>query len=164
MPLFPKVQSPCPYKDQLSAVMDGDFCRMCQRRVFDLTALSDADRLAFLAGCEEEVCVSYRLPLRAAIAAAALASSAAAAPAAAQQPAAPVEAETESDFAVGEITIIVGGIKDPSDAEMVEVTQDRSVPDLPVVYEEEERHDAGPSSRTPVAELDYRIDRAGDSM
>ena len=73
MPIFPRIQSPCPYKSNLAAVMDGDLCRTCNRNVFDLTAMDDGERLAFLAGCEEEVCVSYRIPVRAAFTAAALA-------------------------------------------------------------------------------------------
>ena len=142
MPIFPKIQSPCPYKSDLAAVMEGDFCRMCKRNVVDLTAMDDGERLAFLAGCEEEVCVSYRVPVRAAIAAAALATAAVAHPAAAQDAAAPaveIAADAQAIPYDGEIeTITVGGIKDPRNAEMVEVDTDRSVPELPVVYEDEE--------------------------
>jgi hypothetical protein len=138
MPIFPKIQSPCPYKSDLAAVMDGDMCRVCKRNVFDLTALDDGERLAFLAGCEEEVCVSYRIPMRAAVAAAALA--AMSAPAMAQELAAPeIEAAVVSDaIAVDDMEIIVGGIKDPKQAEMVEIDTDTSVPDLPVVYDDGE--------------------------
>lgn len=135
MSLFPKVQSPCPYKSQLAAVMDGDFCRMCERQVFDLTAMSDAERGAFLAGCGEEACVSYRLPLRTAIVAAALAASAVAMPAGAQQPAPEPDVEFAGDAETSDMVIIVGGIKDPANAEMVAVAEDESVPELPVVYE-----------------------------
>ncbi|HEV2866777.1 MAG TPA: hypothetical protein VGX37_09690, partial [Allosphingosinicella sp.] len=81
MPLFPKIQSPCPYTSQLASIMDGDVCRMCKRQVFDLTDMADGDRVAFLSGCRDEVCVSYRL--RPALAAAALAASMVALPAAA---------------------------------------------------------------------------------
>jgi predicted Fe-S protein YdhL (DUF1289 family) len=148
MPQFPKIQSPCPYKSRLGAVMDGDFCRMCERRVFDLTALSDGERRAFLAGCEDEVCVSYRLPLRGAIAAAALAAATASpAAAAGQDPvvATPpvelaVEAEVEEEILPEDLSmevIIVGGIKDPANAEFVDLAEDESVPELPAVYEDE---------------------------
>ena len=69
MALFPKIQSPCPYKSNLSAVMDGDFCRECKRHVTDLTAMADGERVAFLDACvEEKVCVTYRLPAFAAAA------------------------------------------------------------------------------------------------
>ncbi|MBO9713151.1 hypothetical protein [Sphingomonas sp.] len=82
--MFPPIDRPCPYVDRLDSVMDGDFCRMCRRTVFDLTAMDEAERRAFLAGCasDDEVCVRY---LRPALAAAALAASVAALPAAAQQ-------------------------------------------------------------------------------
>lgn len=136
MPLFPKVTSPCAYKSQLSAVMDGDFCRMCQRQVFDLSAMDDDGRRTFLAGCdEEETCVSYRLPMRAAIAAAALA---AVSPAMAQdQPAAAPDAEATYAYDEADMgqVIIVGGIK-PARAEMIAVAEDASVPELPIVYED----------------------------
>ena len=45
--LFPKIQSPCPYKGNLADVMDGDVCRLCKREVTDLTALGDDERVAF---------------------------------------------------------------------------------------------------------------------
>ena len=34
MAIFPKIQSPCPYKGNLSDIMDGDLCRLCKRQVF----------------------------------------------------------------------------------------------------------------------------------
>lgn len=126
MAVYPRIDSPCPYKSDLAAVMEGDLCRMCNRRVIDLTAMADADRLAFLGGCREEVCVSYRMPIRNAIAAAAMAAAAVAMPTAA----AAQDEEVEM--------IIVGGIKDPSKAQLVEDAADAAMPDLPVVYEAEE--------------------------
>jgi predicted Fe-S protein YdhL (DUF1289 family) len=145
MPIFPKIQSPCPYKSEVAAAMDGEMCRICKRTVFDLSAMNDGDRLAFLAGCEEEVCVSYRVPLRPAIAAAALAAAAMSVPAAAQEvPAAvqdvgspdtelPVEtASPEEDYGFD-----IGGIKDPKNVELVEIGADNALPELPVVYEDE---------------------------
>ena len=139
MAVFPKIQSPCPYKGNLAAVMDGDFCRACSRQVFDLTAWSDGERRDFLAGCAEEVCVSYRLPLRPAIAAAALAVAAIATPAAAQ---------TEDDEVLE--MIVVGGIKDPAAVEYVEHPADAALPELPVVYEEAERADEAPPAARPA--------------
>jgi hypothetical protein len=122
MPLFPKIQSPCPYQSQFAAIMDGDMCRMCNRQVFDLTAMDDDGRIAFFAGCKEEVCVSYRLPLHPAIAAAALAASAVGLPSAA--------AAQEQV-----ITVTAGGIKDPANVRFIEQKADRAIPELPVVYE-----------------------------
>ena len=156
MPFFPKVQSPCPYKSQLSAVMDGDFCRMCERQVFDLTTFSDGERRAFLSGCAEEVCVSYRLPMRAAVAAAALAGSMSALPAAAQPSAPPIEVtqaivdgDVESEFS--EMLIIVGGIKDPATAEMIEVPEDPAIAELPILYEDDEATAIAPDDAAPPA-------------
>ena len=76
MPLFPTFRRPCPYQADLSAVMDGDWCRMCGQQVHDITDLSDAARAAVLGRCDGAICVSYRVPV--AMAAAALAVSAAA--------------------------------------------------------------------------------------
>jgi hypothetical protein len=78
MSLLPLIQRPCPYIDRLESVMEGDFCRMCRRQVHDLTDMDDAGRAAFLAACGGDACVSYRLSVRPAIAAALLAASAAA--------------------------------------------------------------------------------------
>lgn len=131
MAIFPKIDSPCPYKNRLAAVMDGDFCRVCRRTVFDLTPMSDDERLAFLSGCTEKVCVSYALPIRPALAAAAMAAAAMALPTAAAAQEAEVAPEVE------EMMIVVGGISRPDQAEMIEDPADSSVPELPVVYEEE---------------------------
>jgi hypothetical protein len=122
MATFPKIQGPCPYKDNIAAYMKGGTCGLCQRQVHDLTAMSDAERTTFLAGCSGEVCVSYRFPLRAA-AAAVLSIAAFAAPmaAAAQQ--------------FDDTEIIVGAITDPSNVEYI--SDDKTdAPEIPVVYEE----------------------------
>jgi hypothetical protein len=78
MSLLPLIQRPCPYIDRLESVMAGDFCRMCKRQVHDLTDMDEAERTAFLAACGGDACVSYRINVRPAIAAALLAASAAA--------------------------------------------------------------------------------------
>ena len=132
MAMFPKIDSPCPYKSRLASVMDGDMCRMCKRQVFDLTDMRDEERIAFMAGCPgDEVCVSYRIPLRPALAAAALAVSALAPMAAAAQ-------EQEMD-------IIVGGVRNPGHAAFVTVAANHAAPALPVVYE-----DAGGNAKIPT--------------
>ena len=134
MPLFPKIQSPCPYQGRLSEIMDGDVCRLCSRQVFDLTHMSDGERVAFLAGCEEEVCVSYAVRLAPAVRAAAVA-------AALAIPAAALADEI--------IMVTGGGIKDPRRVEMIELPAEAAVPVLPVTYEdgpaapEESRQGAG---------------------
>lgn len=140
MAIFPKIQSPCPYKGELAAVMDGDFCRMCKRRVHDLSAWSDGERVAFLAACSDEVCVSYRIPLREMLAAATLVSLAAT-PAAAASNDSGLSVAALAEGALGIIEepqeyIFIGGIKDPARIDYVEHATDASVPELPMVYEE----------------------------
>lgn len=73
MSLFPKIARPCPYVENLDAVMDGDFCRMCKRQVHDLTDMDRAAREAFLAARGGDVCVRYTVWMKPAMAAAALA-------------------------------------------------------------------------------------------
>jgi len=124
MAMFPKIQSPCPYKGNLSDIMDGDVCRLCKRQVFDLTAMSDGERVAFLDGCEGEVCVSYKLTLRPAIAAAALAAAVIAAPT--------MAAACDDD---GVVVVMTGGIKDSKHVEYVQNPGDSKIPEIPVVYD-----------------------------
>jgi hypothetical protein len=158
MAVFPKIQSPCPYKNQRSAMMEGDFCRMCRRNVVDLSAMDEGPRLAFLAGCEEEVCVSYRLPLRSAVAAAALAALGAASPALAQEAPAPgvetiaaPEAEAGlEEAAFEEVEIFMGGIKDPSRVELIDTADEAGLTDLPVSYEDPAEAEAGADAK-PVS-------------
>ena len=130
MAIFPKVQSPCPYRDQLAQIMDGDSCRVCKRQVVDLNGMDDAGRVAFMQSCEGEVCVSYSF--RPVIAAAVLpaAMTALAMAAAAQEPAPVAEDEIY-------VEVIVGGIKDLANVEYVEEAADQAMADLPVVYDDE---------------------------
>lgn len=137
MPVFPKIQSPCPYKSKLAGIMDGDVCRMCKRQVFELTHMSDGERLAFLAACEEEVCVSYTLPIRRTVRAAAVAAALAV----------PAAAAAEEPMQM----IVVGGISDPAHVEMVDADRDADVPALPVVYEDEQ-----PTSKAPATDAPRR--------
>lgn len=150
MAIFPKIQSPCPFKNDLAAVMDGDMCRLCKRQVHDLTAMSDDQRLAFMADCTEEVCVSYRLPARVA-AAVAVATAAAAAPMAAAAQQAPAAAPQE----ITEV-VVVGGIKDLSKVKYVKVADEgpQTGAELPVVYEE--KAPAPSPAPTPVPAKDAK--------
>lgn len=125
MAMFPKIQSPCPYKGDLAAIMDGDVCRLCKRQVVDITAMSDEGRVALIAGCKDEICVKYSFPMRPAIAAAALAVAAVVLPTAA----AACSDETETTV------FFMGGIKDPANVQYVQAPADTSAPVLPVVYE-----------------------------
>ncbi len=136
MAMFPKIESPCPYKGSLSDILDGDVCRLCKREVFDLTAMTDGERTQFLSACQGEICVTYAFKLRPAVAAVALAASTIALPLAAQDAPAPatVAAEVGHD---DEWEIMVGGIKDAKNVEMIEDAADTELADLPVEYEDE---------------------------
>lgn len=141
MAIFPRVQSPCPYKGDLSAIMDCDVCRMCQRQVFDLDGFSDAERVAFMKGCAEageRVCVRYSF--RPALAAAAMAAAVIAAPTAAS-----------ACDATGELVVVVGGIDDPANTEYVEDASDAAIPALPVVYETGDQSNATPRGALSAA-------------
>lgn len=146
MAMFPKIQSPCPYKSQLAAIMDGDTCRMCKRVVHDLNGMDDGERVAFLSNCSEEVCVSYSFPMKPAIAAAALALAALSPMAAAAQDA--PAADAEIDY------IIVGGIKDTANIEYVQDPADASIPMLPVAYEDDRAAPATPATATVAPAVD----------
>jgi len=156
MAFYPKIQSPCPYIANLAAIMDGDFCRMCERQVFDLTHMSSDEKKAFLDGCTGEVCISYRLSP--AIAAAALAAAMPAA-AAAQDlspvvpDAAAVAASTAEIAAMGDSIVVTGGgIKDPRTVQYVEDPTDHDARELPVVYEDAPvRHAAAATAPLPAS-------------
>lgn len=140
MALYPKIESPCPYKGDLSAIMDGDVCRLCKREVFDLSAMNDAERVTFMKGCAGEVCVTYRMPMRTALAAAALAAAVVAVPTAAAACSDPTEIQTVE---------VTGGIKDPANVQYVKDISDKNVPEVPVVYEPKNTQQA-PVNSTPV--------------
>ena len=150
MGLFPKIQSPCPYKGPLSDILAADdVCRLCDRMVHDLTAMTDSERQAFLGACAGEVCVRYTLPMRPALAALAAGAAMLATPAMAQDATAPAEPDW---LMVGDI--IVGGMRAPQQAEWVEASEIASGPELPVVYEDEAMPGATTASvatTTPVA-------------
>jgi predicted Fe-S protein YdhL (DUF1289 family) len=135
MAIFPVVQSPCPYKRNLSAVMDGDFCRMCKRTVTDLTAMNDDQKIDFFKACSGEVCVSYRLPIKPALTAAALAVAGIPMMAAAQT--ADTDAVAAESAADDEMMIIVGGIRDTKNVDFVDDKADPSQLELPTVYDDE---------------------------
>src|SRR3954468_6176196 len=76
MTSFPRIQRPCPYLDQLDAVVDDGFCRMCRRDVHDLTGMDEQQRADFVVDCGD-TCVSYTMQVKPAVAAALIAASAA---------------------------------------------------------------------------------------
>ncbi|MBN8500406.1 MAG: hypothetical protein J0M19_04570 [Sphingomonadales bacterium] len=132
MAIFPRIQSPCPYRDNLAAIMDGSFCRMCKREVHDISGLSDAERQALVASCKDEICVSYTVAAKTAVAAAALGAALGMPMAAAAQNASAAASEEIDD---NEAAIIVGGLKQPKQTKWVEVSRPSGMAELPVVYE-----------------------------
>lgn len=144
MGLFPVIQSPCPYKGDLSDIMDGSLCRLCKREVVDLTAMSDAERVALVAACPDQLCVSYKVAARSALAAMAMGAAVASLPAAAQDaPANGGAAQIspgEADW--DDLVIIVGGLRKPDDTKWVKEDGRKAQPNLPVVYD-----DAAPTPR-----------------
>jgi predicted Fe-S protein YdhL (DUF1289 family) len=152
MAFFPKIQSPCPYIADLGAIMDGDFCRMCERQVFDLSAMSSNEKKAFLDGCTGEVCISYRFTpaLAAAALAAAIPSAAAAQDLGPVVPdTAAIAASTAEIAAIGDsIVVSAGGIKDPRNVQYVEDPTAPDAPALPVVYDDPPAHQ--PAAAPPL--------------
>jgi predicted Fe-S protein YdhL (DUF1289 family) len=141
MAFFPKVQSPCPYKSERATMFDGDMCRMCKRQVVDITDWSDAARRELIAGCKDEICVSYRI-VRPALAAAALAAAMVPAAAAAQDQAAAPATEavapvTTDEINLAEQDIFMGGINDPANTEFASAEELAAIPEVPVTYEDE---------------------------
>lgn len=118
--------------------------------------MSDDERVAFMASCKGDVCVSYSIPLKGLAAAAALSAATVAVPVAAQDtlidvPSSPAESREElidnerddlgnlpkcaDDLEPIEF-IIVGGIKNPSEVEYIDTEDDLEIPELPVTYED----------------------------
>lgn len=136
MARFPRIQSPCPNKARLSEVMDGDFCRACDRTVIDLTHMREEEKEALMKATTGKICVSYRP----ALVAAAMAAAMAALPVAAADD---ISISTSADVSFQEPVddyyddeIVVGGITDAKKADYVEVKADADVPELPVIEEE----------------------------
>ena len=145
MSLFPKVQSPCPYKGKFADIMQGSQCRLCKRDVIDITDMSDDARKEFLGACETEVCISYRVGAKSALAAMAMSAVAVPTAAAAQdggaeQGSGDASTEIEEHFDDQTMWIIVGGMKKPGDAEWIKDTPKREHAEgttaLPVEYDD----------------------------
>lgn len=123
MSLFPKIQSPCPYKGKFSDIMQGNECRLCKREVVDITDMSVAERKDFLASCETEVCISYKVGAKSALAAMAMGAAAVPTAAAAQDDTDPENTveyvEDHGDYGV----IIVGGMRKPQEAKWLEAVE-----------------------------------------
>ena len=146
MAIYPNIQSPCPYAGELSAFMDGDVCRKCNRQVFDLSDMSDDGRIAFVSACHKEICVTYKFSLKSA-AAAAIAVAALATPLSAA-------ADPASDNTVSESEIVyVGAIIDPANVSYTVDPQAAAAPAIPVVYETPSSAQSSSAAAPPATRL-----------
>jgi len=155
MGLFPLVQSPCPYKGPLKDILDGSICRLCDREVHDISALSEAERIELVSGCTDEICVTYKVSKRSAIAALALGAAASAMPVAAYAQTAGTESGPQQATAAPPeelMEIIVGRLRAPRKARWA---SDRPVAkgrELPVVFEPGQPHEADTATNSPNEE------------
>lgn len=136
MSIFPQIQSHCPYKSELSKYLEGDLCRMCDRRVVNLNPLSDAERVSLISACKDQICVSYNL--RPAIAAALTIAAIGAPMSAAAQ-----------DVVIEEDAIIVGAILEPASVQYILDAASADLIDLPVIYDDEPTAPA-PDDAAPI--------------
>jgi hypothetical protein len=135
MAIYPIVDQQCPFKKELAAHMQGDFCTICDTQVVDLSPMTDGERVAFVESRTGDVCVSYKLPLKRAIAAAALSAMAVPMAAAAQDaPTDAAQSETENDI-IGSFAFPVGAIKKQGKRKYIETVEDMALPELPIATE-----------------------------
>jgi len=139
MGLFPKVENPCPIKDKLDDIMDGDFCTHCHRNVFDLTQMTTAERQTFLADCQGEICVSYSIPVKKLAKGAALTTAASLGsvlPIAAQD-AAPALSDEDLYCYSEDDWIIVGGIREAGEALWIDAESEQNLSEIPEIVDAE---------------------------
>lgn len=67
MAKFPHIQQPCPLSAGEQAGIEGH-CHHCDKHVYDLHGMSDAEKMALVASQPTGLCVSYRLPRKQAMA------------------------------------------------------------------------------------------------
>ncbi len=141
----PQIASPCPVADRLEQVMDGSFCNQCRKPVFDLDAMTSADRYRLMADVDEP-CVRYRLPTgRASLAAAAMiVAGIGSLPATAQEFLVPAPVAADE---AGYDEIIVGGARKLTRAEQREMQRAAR---LEARREARERRKAEKPARTPA--------------
>ena len=142
---FPKIDSPCPIRWSSLPTAERNFCTHCERRVHNLSGMTEVQRRQFLASCDGKVCVAYTVPRARPIAAMRLRlgmlAAIATTPAMAQdttheavspftgaqvfpstQPAHVVCDETNArvEDQIPEMVIFVGGVTDPKNARWVD--------------------------------------------
>lgn len=131
MAVFPKIQSPCPYKGDLADIVEGDVCKLCQHKVHDITDMSDAERIDLVSNAKTELCVSYKVGARSVLAAMAAGAAVTSMPLAAQD-----SASAGAELRGSTQVIIVGGMRKPTKTEWVKDEEPSKLAELPVVYED----------------------------
>lgn len=142
MGLYPTIQSPCPYKGQLTDIVDGSICRLCHREVHDLSSLREVERIALIEDCRDEICVTYKVPARSMLAALALGVTATAAPGLTQTQASHPESTSQQaveptapDSSEEYLIIMVGGLRKPQQARWLSDRPASKGRELPVIHE-----------------------------
>ena len=120
----------------------------------DLTNLSDQERVAFLKGCAGDVCVSYKFPLRPALAAAAAIAALGA----------PMAAAQDLDVEEAAIVVTAGGITDPANVEYISDNRDDAQPELPVVTDDQPAKPASANSAEPATDGSVSRPNLGQSV
>ena len=59
---FPKIDLPCPLHFNALPTAGKDFCTHCERKVHNLSGMTEVQRRQFLASCSGKVCVAYSVP------------------------------------------------------------------------------------------------------
>ena len=143
MQFFPKVDSPCPYKGALSDILDGDICRLCKREVHDLSGMAEDAKRALFDGCADDICVTFRIDMRPALAAIAVGAGVMVPTALAAQDDPQAVALVSEGYLAEEsgeesMMIVVGGARRASADWQSErdIRQSHSQRTLPVVYED----------------------------
>lgn len=131
MAKYPKIDSPCPLKWNTLPEPGNNFCRHCERNAHNLTAMTEAERKEFMAACEGSVCVAYAAkPGRERKIVWAMAM------AATVSMAIPGIASAAGDSVeLAETEILVGGVKNASQAEWEEAGDEEPPADLPVIVD-----------------------------
>lgn len=117
MPVRPAISRPCPLRDRIEQVMDGDHCRHCDTRVVDLDSMAVSKRLAWMAAQRDHACVRFRAA-GTSLAAAALAAGVIAVPNASAQDSGSANPQaTDSTTIAADEEIIVGTFRRLTPAE-----------------------------------------------
>jgi hypothetical protein len=133
MARFPIIDDPCPLsQDELAGI--AGHCGSCGKTVHSLDGMDDAERSAFMSQAKGAICVLYRLPMRIgaalaiSLAAPAFGQGSPPAGSSVEQTVAPCETQAAPEVRRAPEDIMVGSVREPSNAQW---TEDMSLPELP---------------------------------